>query len=607
VQGAAEGFTADVGRRLSRAAELLGRGQAADASRELTALLAQTPDNARAWFLLAHARGGCGDLRGAEEALKRSLSIDPRTPDAGAALGDLYRQTNRPQLAEQAYRDALKAEPASAAAAGGLGRLLLAANRPSEAAEAMAAAAAAPSAPPDLLQIQAAALKSAGRLEDALTFNRKAVEAAPRDALAEHNLAATLGDLELREETEQAARRALAKGLDAPETWLILARAQLGQGRGEDAEASLRQAIRRRPAYDEAQRELAQLVWMRTEDLAAASAELVAALRTQPQAQGLRIALAKLMEFAGDLAGAQGVLDPAAKAPGADPFLLASAAQLASHTDPEAALALAQRAVRAREDPRLLAVLCEAQLAAGRAAEADETARQWRQIAPDDQHAIALQATAWRILGDDRYRRLYDYDAFVRAWRLDTPPGWSDLDAYLADLAASLERLHHLRAHPVGQSLRHGSQTSQSLKRLDDPAVKGFFAAIDGPIRRHMAALAQVPDPLGRPAPTGYDIRGIWSVRLRGEGFHVDHVHPQGWLSSACYVALPQAVDAGDKQGWIKFGEPGAVTRPVLGPEHFVKPEAGVLVLFPSYMWHGTVPFRGDDHRLTVAFDVTPA
>jgi hypothetical protein len=30
------------------------------------------------------------------------------------------------------------------------------------------------------------------------------------------------------------------------------------------------------------------------------------------------------------------------------------------------------------------------------------------------------------------------------------------------------------------------------------------------------------------------------------------------------------------------------------------------LVLFPSYMWHGTTAIQGDDPRLTIAFDVKP-
>ncbi|MGH8111927.1 MAG: putative 2OG-Fe(II) oxygenase, partial [Rhodanobacteraceae bacterium] len=37
-----------------------------------------------------------------------------------------------------------------------------------------------------------------------------------------------------------------------------------------------------------------------------------------------------------------------------------------------------------------------------------------------------------------------------------------------------------------------------------------------------------------------------------------------------------------------------------------VCPQTGMLVLFPSYFWHGTVPFSDDDTRLTVAFDAVP-
>jgi hypothetical protein len=29
-------------------------------------------------------------------------------------------------------------------------------------------------------------------------------------------------------------------------------------------------------------------------------------------------------------------------------------------------------------------------------------------------------------------------------------------------------------------------------------------------------------------------------------------------------------------------------------------------VLFPSYMWHGTVPFESFQSRITVAFDIVP-
>jgi len=44
----------------------------------------------------------------------------------------------------------------------------------------------------------------------------------------------------------------------------------------------------------------------------------------------------------------------------------------------------------------------------------------------------------------------------------------------------------------------------------------------------------------------------------------------------------------------------------MLAAEHYVRPEPGHLALFPSYMWHGTVPFGGDRPRMTIAFDIAP-
>jgi uncharacterized protein (TIGR02466 family) len=100
---------------------------------------------------------------------------------------------------------------------------------------------------------------------------------------------------------------------------------------------------------------------------------------------------------------------------------------------------------------------------------------------------------------------------------------------------------------------------------------------------------------------------GAWSCRLRSSGFHTNHVHPQGWISSAYYVAVPDvAADETGRQGWLKFGESNLELSERDRPELFVQPKVGRLVLFPSYFWHGTVPFTSSEERLTIAFDVVP-
>jgi hypothetical protein len=273
--------------------------------------------------------------------------------------------------------------------------------------------------------------------------------------------------------------------------------------------------------------------------------------------------------------------------------------------DPATALDHARRAVTlAPDEESTQRKLIEILLALGDPRAALERIAAGLLRAPLDQGLIALQGTAWRLIGDARADALYDYDAFILAQTIDTPPGWARLADFLADLAASLKRLHLLRTHPFDQSLRHGSQTSINLLRSEDPVLRAFSAAVDGPIRRYLAFVGEGSDPLRSRNRFAYRFDGMWSVRLRPGGYHVNHVHPHGWLSSACHIELPDAVSETGREGWLAFGEPGIPTIPPLVPGYYVRPEPGRLVMFPSYMWHGTIPFTGDGHRLSIAFDV---
>lgn len=410
---------------------------------------------------------------------------------------------------------------------------------------------------------------------------------------------------------------------------LLYSRAQqcIASGDTTDAEDILRETVALDPQFADAHSHLAQLVWMRSADIDLALHELDRAIARQPGAEVLHLVRADLLDSAGEGDRAHALLVAPAQRADAGAELLLRACRTSLRTHAANALAYAQRAVAARPAHEgAQRALIDALLATGDAAAALRRNEALLRAHPDDQQLIATQTTAWRLLGDARYGAWCDYAQMSRAWTIDTPRGWSDLASYLADLATSLHRLHSLRAHPLYNSLRGGSQTAQDLSLSDDPVIRAFFEAIDGPIRRHIATIDPDPSgahPLGRRKRNGYRVNGIWSVCLRGQGYHTNHVHPAGWLSSACYIELPRAVVEGtceagrspasaasantSKPGWLKFGEPGIPTQPPLAPEHCIRPQPGLLALFPSYFWHGTVPFDGDDTRLTIAFDVVPA
>jgi tetratricopeptide (TPR) repeat protein len=178
---------------------------------------------------------------------------------------------------------------------------------------------------------------------------RQQLRFTPTDRIAWHNLAAAEGDLGRVAEAEAAARKAIALGLDAAETRLVLARALQSQRKLDEAEKAFRDAIARRPAYTDAHRDLAQLVWMRTGRVDLALARLDRALRTAPAAAGLHLVRSTVLEYAGDfeaaVAAAEGGL---VQAPG-QKDLLRQAAQLAARLGQvERALTLAGQAAKAR-------------------------------------------------------------------------------------------------------------------------------------------------------------------------------------------------------------------------------------------------------------------
>lgn len=222
------------------------------------------------------------------------------------------------------------------------------------------------------------------------------------------------------------------------------------------------------------------------------------------------------------------------------------------------------------------------------------------ELAGRNQHAVWPYAlTAWRETGDERLSWLLGTDGFVRSFDLkgDLPP--------VDRLAEVLRTLHRGKAGFVDQSVRGGTQTDGPLFRRTEPEIRALRAAIVGAVERYLADLPE-PDPphplLGPRRDRPVRFAGSWSVRLSGSGFHERHVHTRGWISSALYLVLPEAGPVANR-GSLELGAPPAALGLSQVPLWEVEPEVGKLVLFPSWLWHGTRPFV-EGERLTVAFDV---
>lgn len=238
-------------------------------------------------------------------------------------------------------------------------------------------------------------------------------------------------------------------------------------------------------------------------------------------------------------------------------------------------------------------------LRTGRAAETLPVLDHW--LSTGDQAVFWPYAVAaWRLTGDPRLDWLQGDERLVGVYDLSDslPP----LDA----LAATLRRLHVTKNEPFAQSVRGGTQTDGHLFQRIEPEIVAVREAVRNAVRAHSEQLPpfDADHPLLGRRPSKIEFSGAWSVRLQASGYHSNHFHLMGWLSSALYIVLPPDSGKGGK-GALALGEPQAQLGLELAPTRIIDPKPGRLVLFPSFMWHGTRPFESGE-RITIAFDVAP-
>ncbi|HEX4267481.1 MAG TPA: tetratricopeptide repeat protein [Steroidobacteraceae bacterium] len=587
----------------------LQAGQFRAAHDRLETVVAANPTFAEAQRLLAGTKLALGDPAAAETLLRQALAVDPAWTPTLTTLGELLLAGGRGAEAEGVLLRALKTRSPDLRAAWVLACYYNNTGRPAQALAVAGPLCTQGRVDADLATQHVMALAALGRQAEAISIYSSLAGAATDNLAPVQALAIALGAAGRHTDAAQIAHRALARGYRTATLCLTYARSLMAEGANERAETALRDCLRLDPRQTEAHNSLAQLIWLRSGDLTQATEPLDEALRRFGNDDALRATKAAILQGAGDARAAYDCLAPLAEHPLAPPQLLVRVGVSALDFDAAKALSLAQRALRAMPDSGAArSLLAASLLGVGDAQAALRECEALQPQAPDDQYLIALQATALRLLGDERYAQLYDYRNLVLSLPIEPPPPWSDLASFLADLETSLNRFHDPNGHALlFQSLRHGTETTQDLTRSADAAVRGLFQSFAAPIARYLEHIGNGTDPLRRRNNGRWRFNGSWSVRLRDRGFHMSHVHPRGWISSAFYVKLPDIMaDDRTDEGVLSFGKPGILTSPPLEAEYTVRPTPGLLVLFPSYFWHGTIPFQSPQSRLTVAFDAVP-
>ena len=601
---------------MGQAVNCLNRGDNQGAESVLTRLLAMRPAEPDGLQLLGLVRYGQGRFADADELYRRSLALRPAQPHVRMNLGNALLAQGLRDEAIAAYRASIKDKPDYADAHMNLGR----------------------------------ALHDAGDLGAAEKSFRNALRHQPSNLLAKHGLGAVMNDAERPEEAEVVLSRAIPEARDPallaslehnlgiamrrqkryaqalehydralkhvpnlPSADYNRASALQHLGRLDEAVAAYRRALSAEPLHLKAHQELNGLLYRMTRDgdfLRSYDEAMVRVPQSHPAAATLAVAKAGFLVKLSRFGEAAEILSRAQSQSPDNPLLcdrLALAYQ--GLGDWSKAIAAHEAAVRlVPDDPIARTNFAVTLLQAREAKRAEAIATEAMARAPLDQYAIAVWGLALRATADARADTLHGFDDFVQIYDLEPPDGYADMESFNRDLNARLDALHTDNREHIDQSLRGGTQTFEQLFGAGDPLVEALRGRIEGALGRYVARMDEAKDHplLGRRAGA-FKFAGSWSSRLRDCGFHANHVHTMGWISSCYYVGVPDAVaDAQAQQGWIKFGEPPfelGLERPI---QRSVQPKAGRLVLFPSYMWHGTVPFRSSTARTTIAFDAVP-
>ena len=523
----------------------------------------------------AAARLRAGDARAALPLCRQALKSDPGNADALNLAGAAAFQSGLAGVALDLLQTAVTFAPGHAEAGNNLGNVLAALGREDDAEAAYRAAIAADPDSADPWFNMAQLMERGGRNDDALAAYRQAADRAPGHAGARLGLGNALKALGRLEDARAAYLSALALDASSPEVLTNLAAVFQELGDFEGAADHCRRALKTAPDLAEARYNLG-IALQEKGDVEDAIAAYERVLTEVPGHGAAALNMAVALQQTGRLDDSS------------------AAFRRVLHMDPDFAKAAANFADLRLEQgkPGAALAVCDEFLARR----------------PADTAVLAYRALA---LGDSdldgEARALVDLERFLKPRTMPPPDAYRDLALFNEALA------RHVEAHP-SLSPAPQSHATREARHSGELKCGGPMADLEAAIRAAADAYRRgLGNDPGHPwlAAAADDLTlSVWGVVMEGRGHQIPHIHPAAWLSGVYYVRVPDFIAAGaaEQAGWIEFGRPPDHFHNRVRPEtRAIRPEEGLMILFPSYFYHRTIPFRDPGTRVSIAFDLMAA
>lgn len=432
---------------------------------------------------------------------------------------------------------------------------------------------------PVLIVEQGRCLMESGRNDLALSLFRQTVDAGVSDGRVLNGMGVALSRLNRKAEAKETFKKATEENPNDPNVLFNLA-AELSKATDNEelkrAATLLNRSIQlqgNNPGAHDCLAKVSLKLGQTSQAIDAAST----AVAMEPTLAENHITLAECHFAFGNHEQSIAALDKGIKAAGAHSQLLRQAgiARLRAGTDLEQAESLLQKAYRAD---------------------------------PSDQRTIAHVAVA--MSANEKQKIAADWiglNRHIYPVRFQNVEGFEDIKSFNQALANDIVNHSLMRWEPVGLAARGGGLTDDLLAD-DTPAIRAFYKALSQAISQLQQRLVpHKDDPFTRSIPRDYRLE-LWAT-LTQEGGNIDtHIHEESWISGAYYVQLPDCVaNSEDHQGWIEFGRPHAEIAMPKGTQlRLEQPEEGTLLLFPSFLFHRTIPHDNSQRRISISFDLIP-
>ena len=206
----------------------------------------------------------------------------------------------------------------------------------------------------------------------------------------------------------------------------------------------------------------------------------------------------------------------------------------------------------------------------------------------------------WAALGDipTKFASLIDdvdlVSPYIQIECLDLFENLDEQISYLLSLEECVKSQESLIWDRAGKPTRFGRQSHELLLGSQNEYIINLNSRLRKLINKYILSrpfLVQMAQQKGFKE----ELSG-WAVSLAKGGYQKRHIHPEAVVSGVLYIKLlDESRSCSQNEGNLLFSSSHG--------SRMITPKEGMVVLFPSYLAHETVPLVNDKERLCIAFN----